>query len=592
MRNSPRKHPAFTLPILGLIFALIVVISMPATALAQDTGTLARTGDGNLSIQLPQGWAFVDKTNDTTVTYFLSQLYFSASPNETEARYQSFAGSAAQLSFPGGYLALINPPDFQAEIGATPDAANVLDFFVGTFEQNGVTMLASPEDIGDLAIGGHQAYGAAFDATTTSGHTGFIVTLDTPLGVVVAGTTAPSDVFEANSQQMADMLDTINAPAATTTSGTGLGNPSTNGSGLGSDTTPQVYASTNGEVSVKLPPGWITEDHLQTENSAWIFGDSAQAVETRFHNFAIDENAPISGLGGVVVLFSLAADLQAPAPLPAGYVTSFLEDRIFPIVQGASGTILGQVAEFGTVGTQAALFNYEYPTTGQRGLFAAAAFEEAGTLGVIIVSAPDTATYDANFDLLAGIIDTLRVPGEPATATTPGLGDPQAPSSGLPGLGRGKPNVDISQPVSDSLNSFVLGVPSGWLTQEDSGVVYFGVDQASIDGFIAGTSQPGPAGGALIQNKSAFENGANATLEELFNQILADSSDSIISRQTGFAGTAPAFWAEGTYNDLHGYWVIVDFGARVGIMIVITPETNWKVDQALLQAIFQSFKLQ
>lgn len=600
MFKTKKKHPVFSLFLLCLALTLILSMLAPSVALAQGSGTgvLASTSDGSISVLLPANWVYMDKTNDATVQAFTSQLYFGETMVEASKRYNNFAGANDVFLGVGGFVALMNTPLVAPELGGIVTAENTLDFFLDSFTGIGAEIVATPADMGDLLIGGHEGLGAVFDASDITGQMGFIVTLETPLGVIVSVTTTTAETFSEYSDTMADVLDSINVPGSTSTTSNPPNN--TSGPGLGSideQNISEVVATADGEMSLELPLGWISEDRLSTEDAIWVFGDSQAAVDTRVINFLEDQTHILEGIGGVAFFIDLE-NLQAPNPVGTGYVSKFLNEQMIPIIQDSNGQMLGTVAEFSSVGDQAALFNYQYTNTGERGLLSGVVYEEPRLMVILLISGNNAASFDANFDLLAGIIDTLKVPGEvvetpstpntnnPTTPSLPGLGN-NSQGNSLPGLGSSNTSA-LEQRVVNAQNTFDFGIPKNWVSVDKQNVVYFGENQAAVNGFEQGSGQLGAAGAYLLQPRATFDTAGTMTLEQLFNTIFADSTFSSLGVNSGLVGTAKARWAEGTFNETHGYWVVVDFGDQVAIFILTTPEADWRADSPTLKSIFES----
>ena len=598
MRSKQVKWSSFG----AIIATIMLVITAVAPGVAQAQGpslsVIAATDDGNLSVRMPDGWYFFDNTGDPVLPGFSSMLFFGENQHEAETRLSDFRGEGSNILGLGGAIVLVDTPFFQQQ-GLEPTAELFMELLAGELD-------IPAEDQREVTLGDNPGYAAYVDTAESNNEVGFLITLDTPIGVVVATVTSTPAMADANTDLLVEIANSISAPGERSGQGPGLG-------GGGQDTPSvadrPVFAAEDGTVSVRLPANWVTEDHISTD-FVFFFGESQAALQSRVNDFFADTDVPAVGNGGLVMVLPMD-EMGIPDPPPEGLERTILESLAADL--GPEITLISEYFDL-EMADGASFVLYSDANTGEVGLSAIILFGEPRQVALVLISADNEATFAENAEFFGEILGTVRVPAEapgaapPGGGQGPGLGGGQGDQGGglpgLPGSGQGneggglpglpgtgsQPGVDLPKRVNSPDGSFGFGLPGTWIDPiEIESVFYFGVTPNDASAFEAGTAQTGAAGAYLVVPRATLDPGGTMSAEQLFGTIFADAAFTIVSVQGGqLDAYTSAYWAEATLDGLHGYWVVYDLGPSVAVMIVATPEANWAKDQIVLEAIFRS----
>ncbi|MBL8130545.1 MAG: hypothetical protein JNL42_01700 [Anaerolineae bacterium] len=214
----------------------------------------------------------------------------------------------------------------------------------------------------------------------------------------------------------------------------------------------QVARSLDGQISVRLPEGWMSRDAAGTIFTTTLaFGDSADAVQAAVDALAgrvpsstaprrsgvigIVNPTPLSGLSTDLAISTLLNALIADAQLQGGRV---LEQRSLML----GGMYPGSIAVVEISGSQ---------VKGIVGVFQAGANIVEFSVGAMPIRA-----YDADPQLWMDLINAIRVPAE-AASNIP------APAAGVPTV---PPSAPSTEPVARTATGAISArLPNGWVHQ-------------------------------------------------------------------------------------------------------------------------------
>lgn len=603
-----------------LILALVLVIGVwPVQAQNGTTPTvLVQTKDGKISFLVPDGWFYYDNSGDQQLALFSSMLFFGENEREIEARLNINRGLTDRVNGFGGVVALVDSSLYQQAFGAAPNADDLMQLLI----DSNVAIGATTTETTEVAIMGVAGKLVIIDTSAINNEVSIVVTFDTTLGTAVGVSSGPLSTFSANINLLGSILDTIVIPAGSAPpptqvggEGPGLGGGGTTtggeGPGLGGGSGSQppasetvVFAASNGEVSIELPPTWVIEDRMDTTDRFFVFGDSQAAVNSRLEDFIGSGETPVVGLGGYVALVDYAA-ISMTGPAPTGFARAVLENLAPTLIVGG-GELLTDIQD-APDGVNSAFVLF-VDSSGEYGVAVINVYDEVSAFGLVLFSSDDENFFRANPNFAGTITGSVRVPGQPptnnlppATGGTPegglpglpGLGNPSSGLPGLPGLGNQTPAIELGLTVFNPERTFAFDMPTGWQISEiplPSGytsILYFGADMPSINGFGNNANQ-NAAGAYFLQPRANLDRGGTLDVEQLFSTILGNATFTTIETRRGLVNGRPAFWAEGTLGGVHGYWALIDFDSQVAVFILTTPEAKWTADEPYLSAIFNS----
>ena len=428
----------------AVMLVLVVLTGVGGSAAAQQSSTqevIAAPTTLRYSLHLPGDWQFRSKQGDSVLTDYLA---FGDSAALVERTLLTLGGETPEGAATGigGWAAMlnqafwrINAPSPSEQISAFLQASMVASDVVG---QQAIT-------IGGLYPG---AVVLAVDrASDTEGYVGAVQVGEQDVLVFIIGA-GPSREFAANDALIQAIIQSIRAPAETGAQTSTVVVPAFTPAGQAAPTAPPLttaagqtgvsgdliaYAMDGGVASIALPENWIVYDFLANEN-VFAYGESDEAALSRLATARPDlvSNAPLTGLGGLVILYDpVEAGIDPAAP------------DLAPVLDSLTSRLRGQGYEILEPGT-------DFTVGGHTGRFAVVRGTEYGYVALILYDGklafvtatgmPDT--FETNAGLFDRVIASLHVPAE----QSPAAGTQATPSGGIGGLG-GTPEVSEKTPT-------------------------------------------------------------------------------------------------------------------------------------------------
>ncbi|KAB2866593.1 MAG: hypothetical protein F9K46_01990, partial [Anaerolineae bacterium] len=249
----------------------------------------------------------------------------------------------------------------------------------------------------------------------------------------------------------------------------------------GSSDLTQLFASTDGALSLRLPATWVGIDDtgdpgLTLFSTIIFFGENQAAAEAR-RAYNLGQTSNVPGLGGAVVVVDPAQFQQlAGQPLTP-------DSAVAAVVAGteANGgsTQVGATAYQTTAGNPAVYAVTSDPNSDLLAFVVAVEF--TGT--VVLASAENrTADFAGSSDLLTGILDSVSAPAE--TATTPTNNGGTGLGGGLGGTGLVSGESSDKTFVTSDDGSLSILLPKEWVFEDQlatNGLFVFGETQAEAE---------------------------------------------------------------------------------------------------------------
>lgn len=224
----------------------------------------------------------------------------------------------------------------------------------------------------------------------------------------------------------------------------------------------QFAHTLNGEISVRLPDGWMVRDAANpTFTSVIAFGDSAESLQAAINALAGNPStmtaARSSGVIGIV-------NPQLIAGLSTDLAISTLLNALIQDAQLQAGQVLEQ---------QSILIGGMYP--GSIAVVQIAATQTKGIVGVFqagadivefsVGSAP-VRSFDANRQLWTDIVNAIRVPAEPQPNLVPALEPATVPNQAGGESGGQAAGQPSNEPLAQgAAHLFSARLPEGWVHQ-------------------------------------------------------------------------------------------------------------------------------
>lgn len=194
-------------------------------------------------------------------------------------------------------------------------------------------------------------------------------------------------------------------------------------------------------LSISIPADWLVLDRA-ADLGTYAYGNTEEAVRSRFGTVypeSLTSSIPLTGLGGLIVLYSMAEYGVDPA-------TPNLQPLMARLLQSLTDSGYEIVEQITPLGSAAANGIYMVARGAEYGYIALVPFGDE----IAYISATGMSdTFEPNRDLLMGILRSVRVPAQlaPVNDATPSMGlgglggvqtatpTPQATQGGLSGLG-------------------------------------------------------------------------------------------------------------------------------------------------------------
>lgn len=368
----------------------------------------------------------------------------------------------------------------------------------------------------------------------------------------------------------------------------------------GSSDLTQLFASTDGALSLRLPATWVAIDDTGNPDLALFstiifFGENQAAAEAR-RAYNLGQTSNVPGLGGAVVVVDPAQFQQlAGQPLTP-------DSAVAAVVAGteANGgsTQVGATAYQTTAGNPAVYAVTSDPNSDLLAFVVAVEFTGA----VVLASAENrTADFAGSSDLLTAILDSVSAPAE--AATTP-------PNNGGTGLGGGLggtglvsgESADKTFVTSDDGSLSIL-LPKDWVFEDQlatNGLFIFGETQAEAEnratfwlsnelvtvagsgGFVAEIEWSSISADAQTFDLNA---GLTAFLSNLGHSEAEEFQEVTIGGQT------PAVYTVLTYPSQKTFVALIAFDLKLGIVATSAPNATFDENRNLLLEVMQSVSI-
>jgi hypothetical protein len=562
---TQHKSP-FVLLCLVLFFMLAFSTVFPAYA---QTPQIAQTLDGQISIQLPQGWV----ARDAAEPNFTSILAFGDTPQSLQLVINSLTAPSTQVvAGMNGLIAIINPQ----LIGGLPGdqaVSALLNSMIATVQQSGGTIL----DQQSFMLGGQYPASIALVSVPSQQAKGYVGAFQAGSNVVQFQIGAsPESAFDANQQTFNAIVDSIRVPAETPNNV--IAKPTAVPLGQ-SDIAPGQSA--DGAFSFTLPQGWAQQPlTLPNFGETYAFGSSAAALQGIIGLFANgNQAATVNGVGGFVG----AVD-------PAQIQGQKLDDLVSPImqgilssVQGSGVTILQQPAQH--------LFGGQYSgllTLTNLGYIAVLHSDSVLLVSVIVSSDVNT---DQN--VLTGILESIRIGGATTVSPVPVQKPTAAPA----------PNTGAAQTIRSADGRILLSLPGNWVVMDhsaDADILAYGDTSAAAQSRLFAakpdltTSAPISGNGGLIILYPMSQFGidpANPDLSSLMQRALGGLAGYTIEQPVqplqGMGGGLVAVISGAE----RGYLALIPFGDMIAYVTATGTPDSFPANQSALLTILQSIRV-
>ena len=236
----------------------------------------------------------------------------------------------------------------------------------------------------------------------------------------------------------------------------------------------QVAKTSDGQLSVRLPAGWLGQEaSVQIYSSTLVFGDTATSLQGVVDSLTAATTVAVPGISGVIAII----DKQYTSSLDPTSGTKVMFTSVVSQIQQSGAEVLDQQAMTTPyAGWVAVAQDTSLATKGIAGVMA------SGTNIIVfqIATSPES-IFDSSSDLLTAIVNSVSVPAE-AGGSVPARPTPVPPTAVVQSGQTSTGGVTAS-----ATGMFSVRLPAGWATDITTTIdnfgdtVTFGSDQAALE---------------------------------------------------------------------------------------------------------------
>lgn len=485
-----------------LFVTIFFTLSLPLAS-AQDNFQVVRSGDGRVSVRLPENWTTFDFMEDE------NYLIYGSTQAAAEGRLNDFNSEPALIVGEGGFMFFLSAAEFG--VPEVSDAALILlmEQFLTIVEDGGGQTL---EEMTPFAIAGAEGYRAVLESGNEQG---FITVFGFDDQFLLVTGTGTLRSFDDNRDLLETILLSIRVPAE---------------EGVTADQAPEQVDTTNSSlvrsedevVSIVIPEGWLFIDDLAA-NNVLAFGSTEGGMQSRRDAALADDPASVdvTDSGGVVQVFSfdeVGIDPAAPDVSP-------LIGQIRNLYVRVGFTVIEEPTEFKAGDGSAGQF-FIFDSGTQYGYYVLVAFDET----IVAMTATGTTdTFTSEQDLLFSVVQSLTSPAAPEIAVDVEGDEDEPDTSGrFPGLGSG-PTQALPNELSSPDGGVVLDLPEDWTTFVDDetpdykSILYFAETQDDIDSWIDGVTPDAPIGVIFVIEGTGVT--TSIDIDDFFVEVTPEDAD-------------------------------------------------------------------
>ena len=564
-----RRSPLFRFSI--VLLAIIAILSTsafvsapaPAESIAQDGLQVVQSSDGRVSMRLPADWVTIDLVAEEGL------FVFGSGEPAAQGRLNDYRSEPALLVGEGGTLTIFS----LADLGLSSVDADVLESFMGFILdelESGGSILEGPTE----ASFNNGAL-ANYVLIQLGNETGYIGVLGFDEGVVLFTATGTNSSFAENDELLFTLVQNISIPAETG------GSTPTNNVDV-TDSNVNLFASSDGRMSVVVPDGWATIDQLATDN-VLAFGNTDAGASTRRDVILADDPSTIfvEDSGGVIRILSSTENGIDPnnpdvMPLMQQIEAAFVSNG-WELIESATSFV-------GTGDNPGAYIIFN--SGPQYGYSVLVAFGE----DLVLLTA--TGTTEAEFteqrELLFSVVQSVSIPAAEPEANADG-----ATGGKFPGLGGG-PGVALPEIVSYEADNFLFSMPKDWVYILDVAddrflaVWYVGENQAAAEASQDNTPPSDGTGSGLIILAEGTDFGGQ-TLDDLWTTLIPETADPSLTQSEQVNGNDIRWVVYDETDTVRSYYVLLETAeGDIVLMILGSSFDTFEEKAPLFEAIFRS----